>query len=344
MIRTDEFNYDLPQSLIAQQPLAERDHSRLMVVDRLQGNIIHDSFPGILKYLDAGDILVLNDTRVIPARIWGNRANKDEQIEILLIRSLAEDIWECLVKPGRKMQKGSVIFFGNKLKATVENITNDGSRYLRFQYDKAQYSFMEIIHSIGTMPTPPYISQRLIDQERYQTVYARETGSVAAPTAGLHFTKDLLQKVEEAGIQLAYITLHVGIGTFRPIKTEYIQDHKMHSEFYSLSAENADLINKARLNKGRVIAVGTTTTRTLESISDNDGYVRPDSGWTDIFISPGYKFKAVDGLITNFHLPQSTLLMLVSAFSSREIIMHAYSEAINQRYRFYSFGDAMLIL
>ncbi|WP_308534051.1 tRNA preQ1(34) S-adenosylmethionine ribosyltransferase-isomerase QueA [uncultured Peptoniphilus sp.] len=338
-MKTSDFDYDLPKELIAQHPLDKRDGSRLMLVNKSTGEVDHKKFYNIIDYLNPGDLLVLNDTRVMPARIFGHREGKEESIEFLLLNH-KEDIWECLAKPGKKAKIGSIIEFSPKLKAEVVDITDDGSRFLRFIYDGI---FEEILDKLGEMPLPPYIVEKLEDNERYQTVYSREIGSAAAPTAGLHFTKELLEKIKEKGIEILFITLHVGLGTFRPVKVEDVNDHKMHSEFYIITKDVSKSINKAKDEGRRVVAVGTTTIRTLESVADEKGHVKETSGWTDIFIYPAYKFKCVDALITNFHLPQSTLIMLVSSLASREIILNAYKIAVEERYRFFSFGDAMFI-
>ena len=338
-MKTKDFYYDLPKELIAQHPEEKRDHSRLLVLDKESGKIEHKHFYDIIDYLNEGDLLVLNDTKVMPARIYGHREGKEEKIEFLLLNR-KDDVWECLSKPGKKAKLGTKIIFSDKLSAEVVDISEDGSRFLKFEYDGI---FEEILDELGEMPLPPYITEKLEDKNRYQTVYAREEGSAAAPTAGLHFTKDLLQKIKDKGIEICYITLHVGLGTFRPVKVENVDEHEMHSEFYVMTKEVADKINAAKDRGNRVIAVGTTSVRTVESIADDNGRVCEKSGFTNIFIYPPYKFKCVDALITNFHLPESTLLMLVSSLSSREIILKAYEEAVKERYRFFSFGDAMFI-
>ncbi|TJX16128.1 tRNA preQ1(34) S-adenosylmethionine ribosyltransferase-isomerase QueA [Tissierella creatinini] len=339
-MKTKDFYFDLPQELIAQHPIENRTDSRLMVLDKRTGEIEHRHFRDILDYLNNGDTLVLNDTRVIPARLFGNRPGKEEKIEILLLKHQG-DTWETLVKPGKKCKVGNTIEFGGGLlKAHILSIGEDGTRIIRFIYNGI---FEEILDKLGEMPLPPYITERLDDRERYQTVYSKNPGSAAAPTAGLHFTKDLLKKIENKGVNIAYLTLHVGLGTFRPVKVEDVLDHHMHSEYYELSKESAEIINRTKKNGNRVISVGTTSTRTLETIGDEKGMVRESSGWTDIFIYPGYNFKVVDCIITNFHLPESTLLMLVSALSSREKILNAYEIAVMGKYRFFSFGDAMFI-
>ena len=338
-MKTKDFYYDLPKELIAQHPEEKRDHSRLLVLDKESGEMEHKHFYDIIDYLNEGDLLVLNDTKVMPARIYGHREGKEEKIEFLLLNR-KDDVWECLSKPGKKAKLGTKIIFSDKLSAEVVDISEDGSRFLKFEYDGI---FEEILDELGEMPLPPYITEKLEDKNRYQTVYAREEGSAAAPTAGLHFTKDLLQKIKDKGIEICYITLHVGLGTFRPVKVENVDEHEMHSEFYVMTKEVADEINAAKDRGNRVIAVGTTSVRTVESIADDNGRVCEKSGFTNIFIYPPYKFKCVDALITNFHLPESTLLMLVSSLSSREIILKAYEEAVKERYRFFSFGDAMFI-
>ncbi|WP_019138157.1 tRNA preQ1(34) S-adenosylmethionine ribosyltransferase-isomerase QueA [Peptoniphilus timonensis] len=338
-MKTKDFYYDLPKELIAQHPEEKRDHSRLLVLDKKTGEMEHKHFYDIKDYLKKGDLLVLNDTKVMPARIYGHREGKEEKIEFLLLNHKG-DIWECLSKPGKKAKIGTKIIFSDKLSAEVVDISDDGSRFLKFEYEGI---FEEILDELGEMPLPPYITEKLEDKNRYQTVYAREEGSAAAPTAGLHFTKELLQELSDMGVEICYITLHVGLGTFRPVKVENVDEHEMHSEFYVMTKEVADKINAAKEIGSRVIAVGTTSVRTVESIADENGRVCEKSGFTNIFIYPPYKFKCIDALITNFHLPESTLLMLVSSLSSREIILKAYEEAVKERYRFFSFGDAMFI-
>lgn len=341
-MKRQDFYFDLPEELIAQSPLKNREDSRLLVLDKITGEIEHRKFSDIIDYLLPGDCLVLNDTRVIPARLFGNRPGKEESIEILLLKRIEDDRWEALVRPGKKVKPNTIIEFGNGiLKGEVLSIGEDGTRIIKFSYSGV---FEEILDKLGEIPLPPYITERLEDKERYQTVYSKHRGSAAAPTAGLHFTEELLERVKDKGVKIAYITLHVGLGTFRPVKVENILEHHMHSEYYNISEEAASLINDTRANGGNIICVGTTTVRTLETVANDKGYIMPSSGWTDIFIYPGYKFKIVDKLITNFHLPESTLLMLVSAFSSREIVLNAYKEAVKERYRFFSFGDAMLII
>ncbi|MET3616420.1 S-adenosylmethionine:tRNA ribosyltransferase-isomerase [Peptoniphilus olsenii] len=338
-MKTKDFYYNLPEELIAQHPLEQRDHSRLLVLDKNTGKIDHKHFYDILDYLNEGDVLVLNDTKVRPARIFGHRVGREEKIEFLLLNH-EKDVWECLSKPGKKAKIGTEIEFSDKLRAKVVDISEDGSRFLKFEYEGI---FEEILDELGEMPLPPYITEKLKDKDRYQTVYAREKGSAAAPTAGLHFTKDLLNEIAKRGIKICYITLHVGLGTFRPVKVENLDDHNMHSEFYILTEDVANTMNEAKRLGNKIIAVGTTSVRTLESVADDNGILKPQSGFTDIFIYPPYKFKCVDSLITNFHLPESTLLMLVSAFSSRKFILNAYNEAVKSKYRFFSFGDAMFI-
>ncbi|EOD00671.1 tRNA preQ1(34) S-adenosylmethionine ribosyltransferase-isomerase QueA [Caldisalinibacter kiritimatiensis] len=340
-MKTRDFYFDLPEELIAQHPLKNRESSRLMVLDKNTGAIEHKVFADIIDYLNEGDCLVLNDTRVIPARLFGKREKTGGKVEFLLLNRLEGDKWETLVKPGRKAKIGTKIVFGDGLlKAKVIDIVEGGARIVKFEYDGI---FEEVLDRLGEMPLPPYIKEKLEDKERYQTVYSKKEGSAAAPTAGLHFTNELLDKIKKKGVNIAYITLHVGLGTFRPVKVENIEEHDMHSEYYEISEEAAKLINETRENGGSVIAVGTTSTRTLESVAAGDGKVSAKKGWTDIFIYPGYKFKIVDKLITNFHLPESTLVMLVSALAGKENVLNAYNEAIEERYRFFSFGDAMFI-
>ena len=336
-----DFDYDLPEELIAQDPLEDRSSSRLMVLDKKTGDIEHKIFRDVVDYLQPGDCLVLNNTKVIPARLFGVKEGTEAKIEILLLKRKENDIWETLVKPGKKCKPGVKISFGEGLlTGEVLEVVEDGNRLIQFHYDGI---FEEILDQLGQMPLPPYITHQLKDKNRYQTVYAKYDGSAAAPTAGLHFTPELLQQIRDMGIDIAEVTLHVGLGTFRPVKVDTIEEHHMHSEFYRIEQSEADKINRAKANGHRVIAVGTTSTRTLESAAEEDGTLREKSGWTDIFIYPGYKFKVIDALITNFHLPQSTLVMLVSALAGREHILNAYREAVKERYRFFSFGDAMLI-
>lgn len=340
-MKTNDFYYDLPQELIAQTPIKNRDQSRLMVLDRSSGKIVHKHFYDILDELIPGDCLILNDSRVLPARIFGNRVDTGAVVEFLLLNRKSENVWECLAGPGKKAKPGTTFTFANGiLEAEVIDVTVDGNRILKFKCDG---NFFSVLDKVGTMPLPHYITKKLEDKERYQTVYSRELGSAAAPTAGLHFTKELLSKVKNKGINIGFVTLHVGLGTFRPVKVKDVDDHKMHSEHYEVSAETAELINKTKAENGRVVCVGTTSCRTLESMYKKEGKITASSGWTDIFIYPGYRFKVTDALITNFHLPESTLIMLVSALAGRERILSAYSEAIKEKYRFFSFGDAMFI-
>ena len=339
-MRTHDFYYDLPEELIAQTPLLQRDSSRLMVLDRKTGEVSHRHFYDIIEYLQPGDCLVMNDSRVLPARLLGQRPTGGA-VELLLRRDLGDKKWECLAKPGRKLQTGQQVVFGNgELTATIKEVQLDGNRIVEFHYEGI---FLEVLERLGKMPLPPYIKAELQDQERYQTVYSRAVGSAAAPTAGLHFTNELLDQIRKKGIQTAFITLHVGLGTFRPVKAEQITEHHMHSELCMMADETAAILNETKKRGGRIICVGTTSCRTLESLVNDDGFFEAKSRWTDIFIYPGYTFKAMQGLITNFHLPESTLVMLVSAFAGREHVLHAYEEAVNERYRFFSFGDAMFI-
>ena len=340
-MKTHDFYYDLPEELIAQTPLEKRDTSRLMVLDRATGEVTHKHFYDILDYLQPGDCLVMNDSRVLPARLLGHRPTGGA-VEVLLLRDAGNKCWECLCKPGRKMQIGHEVVFGNgELTATVKEVKEDGNRIVEFHYEGI---FLEVLERLGKMPLPPYIKAELQDQERYQTVYSRAVGSAAAPTAGLHFTNELLEQIRRKGIKTAFVTLHVGLGTFRPVKAENILEHHMHSELCMMSAETAQLLNETKRSGGRVICVGTTSCRTLESLVNEDGSFEEKSKWTEIFIYPGYTFKAMDGLITNFHLPESTLVMLVSAFAGRENVLNAYEQAVAERYRFFSFGDAMCIM
>ena len=341
-MKTSDFYYDLPQELIAQTPLERRDGSRLLVMDRRTGALDHKHFFDLPDYLRPGDTLVLNDSRVLPARLYGRRDPTGGAAELLLLKELEEGQWECLARPGRKLKPGSKLTFGDgALTATVLEDLSEGKKRVQFHFHGI---FLEVLERLGKMPLPPYIKEELADGERYQTVYSRNTGSAAAPTAGLHFTPELLETISHMGVDIAYVTLHVGLGTFRPVSAENITDHHMHSEFCMLSAETAALLNETRRRGGRIICVGTTSCRTLESLSAPDGTFTEKSAWTDIFIYPGYNFKAMDGLITNFHLPESTLLMLVSAFADRQHVLAAYATAVSRRYRFFSFGDAMLIL
>ena len=336
-----DFYFDLPQELIAQDPLEDRSSSRLLVLDKKTGKTQHRIFKDIVEYLRPGDCLVINDTKVIPARLYGSKVGTDAKIEVLLLKRKENDVWETLVKPGKKCKPGTVISFGDGiLTGEVIDVVEEGNRLIKFTYEGI---FEEVLDKLGEMPLPPYITHKLEDKNRYQTVYAKYEGSAAAPTAGLHFTKELLEKIKEKGIKIAHVTLHVGLGTFRPVKVENILEHHMHSEFYMVDEEDANMINECRANGGRVIAVGTTSTRTLETVTDENGIVHPGSGWTQIFIYPGYQFKAIDCLITNFHLPESTLLMLVSALAGRENVLNAYNKAVEEKYRFFSFGDAMFI-
>ncbi|KAF1305687.1 tRNA preQ1(34) S-adenosylmethionine ribosyltransferase-isomerase QueA [Enterococcus saccharolyticus] len=342
MLTTEDFDFDLPEELIAQTPLTDRASSRLLVLDSQTGEMEDKHFYEIIDELNAGDALVMNDTRVLPARLYGEKVETGAHLEILLLNNTEGDTWETLIKPAKRAKIGTEISFGDgRLKAVVKEELNHGGRMIEFSYDGI---FLEIIESLGEMPLPPYIKERLEDQERYQTVYAKENGSAAAPTAGLHFTKELLAKIQEKGIELVYLTLHVGLGTFRPVSVDNISEHEMHSEFYRLTEEAADKLNEVKKNGGRIVAVGTTSIRTLETIGTKfDGKIQADSGWTSIFITPGYEFKVVDAFSTNFHLPKSTLVMLVSAFAGREQTLAAYKHAVDERYRFFSFGDAMFI-
>ena len=340
-MKTADFDYDLPQELIAQDPLEQRDSSRLLILDKETGERTHKIFHDIIDYLHEGDCLVINNTKVIPARLIGEREGTGGKVEVLLLKRRSDNVWETLVKPGKKARPGMRLSFGDGLlHAEVQEVVDEGNRLIRFEYEGI---FEEILDQLGQMPLPPYITHQLKDKNRYQTVYAKYDGSAAAPTAGLHFTKELLQQVKDKGVDIAEVTLHVGLGTFRPVKVDNVLDHHMHSEFYMVSQEAADKINNAKKNGGRIISVGTTSTRTLEAASDENGMLKECSGWTDIFIYPGYSFKVIDCLITNFHLPQSTLVMLVSALAGREHVLNAYKEAVEERYRFFSFGDAMFI-
>ena len=339
-MKTHDFWYDLPEELIAQTPLQQRDSSRLLALDRVTGRTAHKHFYDIIDYLQPGDCLVMNDSRVLPARLLGHRPTGGA-VEVLLLRDLGDKKWECLCKPGRKMQVGHQVVFGDgELTATVREVKEDGNRVVEFHYEGI---FLEVLERLGKMPLPPYIKAELADQERYQTVYSREVGSAAAPTAGLHFTNELLEKIRQKGIKTAFVTLHVGLGTFRPVKAEDISEHHMHSELCMISNETARILNETKAAGGRIICVGTTSCRTLESLVNHDGSFEAKSKWTEIFIYPGYQFKAMQALITNFHLPESTLVMLVSAFAGRENVLNAYEEAVREKYRFFSFGDAMFI-
>ena len=340
-MKTSDFYYDLPQELIAQTPIEKRDTSRLLTLDRETGKTEHHHFYELIDMLRPGDCLVMNNSRVLPARLLGVRDPSGGHVEVLLLRDMGNKCWECMTKPGRKTQPGQKLSFGDgQLKAEVIESLDGGNKLVRFEYDGI---FLEVLERLGNMPLPPYIKERLDDPERYQTVYSKEVGSAAAPTAGLHFTKEMLEKIEQSGVKLAYLTLHVGIGTFRPVKVDDVNEHKMHSEYCVIPGETADILNETRKNGGRIVAVGTTTCRTLESFANDDGTFIERSGWTDIFIYPGYRFKAIDALVTNFHLPESTLIMLVSAFAGKEHTLAAYEEAVLERYRFFSFGDAMFI-
>ena len=341
-MKTCDFHFELPPELIAQTPIEPRDASRLMVLDKRTGEIEHRHFSDILDYLCPGDCLILNDSRVLPARIFGTKTETGAHVEFLLLENKGNDTWEALCKPGKRAKEGNCFQFGDGLfMGQITEVKEDGSRLVRFEY---QGEFFSLLDQIGQMPLPPYIKERLKNQERYQTVYSRETGSAAAPTAGLHFTPELLERVREKGIAVGFVTLHVGLGTFRPVSAERITDHKMHAEHYYMPAETAELINRTRAAGRRVIAVGTTSCRTIESVAQKEHGFRESSGWTDIFIYPGYEFKGIDGLITNFHLPESTLIMLVSALAGREHVLGAYAKAVEERYRFFSFGDAMLVV
>lgn len=341
-MNTHDFYYHLPENLIAQEPIEPRDHSRFLVMDRKSGALSDEHFYDLPSHLRPGDCLILNDSRVLPARIYGQRADTGSPLQLLLLKPHGKDVWEVLAGPGKKAKPGYRLTFGDgALEAEVLEVLPDGNRLVKFSYEGNFYALLE---RIGQMPLPPYIKKKLEDQERYQTVYSRERGSAAAPTAGLHFTPELLQKIRDMGVEIGFVTLHVGLGTFRPVSVENITDHKMHSEHYELSPETADLINRTKARGGRVIAVGTTSCRTLESIGMTDGVIHPQEGWTDIFIYPGYTFQVLDGLLTNFHLPESTLIMLVSAFAGFDHTMAAYSHAVEEKYRFFSFGDAMLIV
>ena len=340
-LKTSDFYYDLPEELIAQVPLENRTHSRLMVLDKENGNIEHKHFYDIVDYLNAGDCIVINDTKVLPARLFGAKKDTKAVIELLLLKRVEDKKWETLVKPGKKAKLGTeIVFKEGLLEGKIVDVQDTGNRIIEFKYDGI---FEEILDQLGEMPLPPYIHEKLEDKDRYLTVYASHPGSAAAPTAGLHFTKEIIKVLEDKGVNIARLTLHVGLGTFRPVKAEYITEHTMHSEYYEITEEEAEKINIAKDNGKKVISVGTTSTRTLETISDDNGHVKASSGWTDIFIYPGYKFKLVDGLITNFHLPESTLIMLVSTLAGKENTMNAYKEAVKEKYRFFSFGDAMFI-
>jgi len=340
-MKTSDFYYELPERLIAQTPLADRSSSKLLKLNKTTGQIEHSTFKTIIDCLNKGDCLVLNNTRVIPARLFGEKEGTGGKIEFLLLNRKSDDEWEVILKPGKKAKPGAkFIFGGGKLKAEILETINDGNRLVKFYYDGL---WENVLDELGQMPLPPYITAQLEDKERYQTVYSKHNGSAAAPTAGLHFTKELLEQIEQKGVKIAYVTLHVGLGTFRPVKVDNVENHKMHSEFYVIDEQAANIINETKMNGGKIVSVGTTSTRTLETAADNNGFITPQSGWTDIFIYPPYKFKCVDRLITNFHLPESTLLMLVSSLASKEYIMQAYKQAVENEYRFFSFGDAMFI-
>jgi S-adenosylmethionine:tRNA ribosyltransferase-isomerase len=340
-VKTSDFYYDLPQELIAQTPLEKRDSSRLLVLNRETGDVSHEHFFDLPKHLRPGDTLVLNDSRVLPARLYGHRVPTGGAVELLLLKDMGGGAWECLARPGRKLKPGAEVSFGEgELTATISQDLQEGKKLVQFHYEGI---FLEILEHLGKMPLPPYIKEELQDGERYQTVYSKVTGSAAAPTAGLHFTKELLQEIQEMGVNIAYVTLHVGLGTFRPVSAEEVTDHHMHSEFCMISSETAELLNRTHQSGGRIICVGTTSCRTLESLVQEDGTFTEKSAWTEIFIYPGYQFKAMDALVTNFHLPESTLVMLVSAFAGREHVLSAYNLAVRERYRFFSFGDAMFI-
>lgn len=340
-MKTSDFYYDLPDELIAQTPLKERQKSRMMVLEKTTGEIKHEHFENIIEYINKGDTIVLNDTKVLPARLFGHRKDKEEMIEVLLLKQREGDIWQTLVKPGKKLQIGTEIIFDEKLlKAKVIDILEDGQRVIEFSYNGI---FNEILDKLGTMPLPPYITEKLEDKDRYQTVYSKHLGSAAAPTAGLHFTKDILKKLEEKGVNIVYVTLHVGLGTFRPVKVDDVESHEMHSEYFVITKEACDLINETKKRGNKVYSVGTTSCRVLESATDENGIIHEMAKETKIFIYPGYKFKMIDALLTNFHLPESTLIMLVSALAGKDHIMNAYNEAVKEKYRFFSFGDCMLI-
>ncbi len=342
-LKVELFDFHLPEELIAQVPLKERDASRLMVLQKDNGEVKHESFKSIINYLQAGDCLVLNNTRVMPARLFGTKEDTGASIEILLLKQQEDDIWETLVKPAKRVKNGTVITFGSgNLKATCVGTSDHGGRLLKFEYEGI---FYEVLEKLGEMPLPPYIKEQLDDRERYQTVFSREIGSAAAPTAGLHFTEEILDQLKEKGVHIAFITLHVGLGTFRPVSADTVEEHEMHAEFYQVTDGTAALLNNVRSNGGKIITVGTTSTRTLETIaSKHNGQFVAESGWTNIFIYPGYEFKGIDGMVTNFHLPKSSLIMLVSALASREYVINAYETAVREKYRFFSFGDAMLII
>lgn len=339
-MKTDDFNYDLPKELIAQTPLKKRDSSRMLVLDKKTGEYEDKTFTDIVDYLDEGDTLVLNDTKVIPARIIGTKSDTGAVIEVLMLKDLGSDTWQCLTKPAKRVKIGTIIKFSDELSCECVFVGGDGIRHYKFIYDGI---FLEILDRLGEMPLPPYITEKLNDKDRYQTIYAKNPGSAAAPTAGLHFTEEVFKKIKEKGVNIAYVTLHVGLGTFRPVSVEDVTKHEMHSEYYTMDKKTADLLNNTRKNNKKIIAVGTTTTRVLETVADDNGVFKNQSGNTKIFIYPGYKFKAIDCLLTNFHLPKSTLVMLVSALAGKDNILNAYKHAVNEKYRFFSFGDCMLI-
>jgi len=339
-MKTDDFDFELPEELIAQTPLLKRDDSRLLVLDKKTGNIEHKKFTEIIDYLNEGDVLVLNDTKVLPARLIGRKEETNAVIEVLMLKNIENDTWECLCKPAKRIKEGTIVTFSDKLKSECIKVSDEGIREFRFIYDGI---FLEILDELGEMPLPPYIHEKLNDKDRYQTVYAKNIGSAAAPTAGLHFTEELLAKIKEKGVIITYITLHVGLGTFRPVTVEDVTNHKMHSEYYEMSEEVANILNIAKENNRKIISVGTTTTRTLETIMNKYEKFTACNGFTDIFIYPGYEFKAINSLITNFHLPKSTLIMLISALAGKEKILNAYKEAVDNKYRFFSFGDSMFI-
>lgn len=342
-MNTHDFYFDLPQDLIAQHPISPRDHSRLLYLNKTTSDLTHHKFYDIVDFLEPGDTLIINDSRVLPARLYGISKETSSPMEFLLLEQKSSDVWEILCKPGKRAKTGKKFIFSNILEAEITDVLEDGNRICKFSYDLGNGNFYKILDKIGNMPLPPYITEKLADKERYQTVYSNELGSAAAPTAGLHFTNELLEKIKEKGVNIGKVTLHVGLGTFRPVKVDDVKNHKMHSEHYDVPKETAQLINKTKKNGKKVYAVGTTSCRTLESVASKYGEVRQDDGFTDIFIYPGYSFKAIDGLITNFHLPESTLIMLVSAFAGFDEVMNAYKTAVEEKYRFFSFGDAMII-
>lgn len=339
-MKTDDFDYDLPKDLIAQTPLKDRNQSRMMVLDKLTGKYEDNNFKNLIDYLNPGDTLVLNDTKVIPARLIGHKPSTGAVIEVLMLKDLGNDEWECLTKPAKRIKEGTIVKFSDELSCKCIYVGEDGIRHYKFIYDGI---FLEILDRLGEMPLPPYITEKLEDKNRYQTVYAKNPGSAAAPTAGLHFTNEYLEKVKDKGVNIAYVTLHVGLGTFRPVAVEDVTKHDMHSEYYILSKDTANLLNETKRNNKRIIAVGTTSTRVLETVCDEKGYFKENSGYTKIFIYPGYKFKAIDCLLTNFHLPKSTLIMLISALAGKDNVLRAYKHAVEEKYRFFSFGDCMFI-